>query len=192
MVEISRPTLTNEQIKNKAKEQIKKDIETFKKIEKKEAEKNKQRKSKKIKRMEIKGKQTFIDQNGQPRDFLVVEKNIEQDFNFHKIWINDLVGILEIIGTKKLSIIKWLLGNMNNTDNTIYFTQRGLSKELKISLPVINETIKLLIENNFMTKIQNGVYRINPDIIVKGGTNKRINLAIIYKEERENMLKKSK
>ena len=146
------------------------------------------KKSVKIKKQKIVGKETYINQEtGEIKEMLVVDKYVEQDFNFHKIWLTDLLNIIEIIGTKKLKVIKYILNNMNTKDNTIYFTQRGLAKELGLSLQTINDTIKILIESNFMRKIQTGVYQINPDIVVKGSTGKRMNLLIQYKSlEKDN------
>jgi len=140
------------------------------------------KKSVKIKKQKIIGKETYIHQEtGEIKEMVVVDKYIDQDFNFHKIWLSDLLNIIEIIGTKKLKIVKYILNKMNTKDNTVYFTQRGLSNELGISLQTINDTIKILVNSNFMKKIQNGVYQINPDIIIKGSTGKRVNLLIQYK-----------
>jgi len=135
----------------------------------------------KTKKQKIIGTQNYINQDsGEIVECLVVEKNVENDFNFHKIWIEDLVSILEIVGSKKLKVVKWILNNFNDKDNTIFFTQQKLSKELNISYPILNETIKILMENNFMSRVQNGVYMLNPNIIVKGKSSKRSNLLVKY------------
>jgi hypothetical protein len=145
--------------------------------------KNFNKKTKRVKHQKVIGKESYINQQtGEIIECIVVEKNIESDFNFHKVWITDLINILEIIGTKKLKIIKWLLDNFNDKDNTIFFTQQKLSKQLGISYTIVNQTIKLLLENDFLRKIQNGVYMINPNILVKGNTSKRMNLLVKYKE----------
>ena len=136
---------------------------------------------KKVRRQKIVGTQTFINRDtGEILESVVVEKNVDKDFNWHKIWLQDLLNILELIGTKKLVIIKWILNHMNDKDNIVYFTQRALANELKMSLKTINETIKILLEVDFMRKKQNGVYQINPNIIAKGSTGKRMNLLIKY------------
>jgi len=137
----------------------------------------------KTKKQKIIGTQNYINQDtGEIVETLVIEKNIEQDFNFHKVWINDLMNIFELIGTKRIKIINYLLKEVNDKNNIVFFTQRKLSKELDISLVTINETIKILVENNFMKQIQRGVYQINPDIIIKGNSTKRKNLLIKYNE----------
>jgi hypothetical protein len=43
------------------------------------------------------GSQTYLNQDtGEVAEFTVIEKNIEKDFNFHKIWIQDVLNVLEI------------------------------------------------------------------------------------------------
>ena len=135
----------------------------------------------KVKKQKIIGKQKYINsETGEVIDCLVVEKNIENDYNFHKIWINDLMSILDLIGGKKLTILNYLLKNINNNNNMIITTYRKISKELNISLQTVTDTMKILQESNFIKRVQNGVYMINPDIIVKGNSNKRQRLLIEY------------
>ena len=138
------------------------------------------RKTTKIKRQQIIGKQNYINQEtGEIVETVVVQKNVEQDFNFHKVWIIDLMNIIGEMGNKKIKIIEYILDNMNK-DNIIYFTYTKLGKELKVSKPIIVDTIKNLLSKNFMKRIQVGVYQINPDLVIKGSTGKRMNLLIQY------------
>ena len=137
--------------------------------------------STKIKRQKIIGKQNYINQEtGEIIETVVIEKNVEQDFNFHKVWIIDIMNIIGEMGNKKIKIIEYILDNMNK-DNIVYFTYSKLEKDIRVSRPIIVNTIKSLIEKNFMKRIQTGVYQVNPNLVVKGSTGKRINLLIQYK-----------
>ena len=139
------------------------------------------RKSVKVKKQKIIGKQNYINQEtGEIIETVVIEKNIEQDFNFHKVWIIDIMNIIGEMGNKKIKIIEYILENMNK-DNIVYFTYSKLEKDVGVSRPIVVDTIKNLIEKNFMKRIQTGVYQVNPDLVVKGSTGKRINLLIQYK-----------
>ena len=40
--------------------------------------------------------------------------------------------------------------------------------------------MKTLMDSNFLTQIQSGVYQVNPDIIFKGGKTDRLNVLIQY------------
>lgn len=44
--------------------------------------------------------------------------------------------------------------------------------------------MKKLQENNFITKVQNGVWRVNPNILMKGNDTKRQILLSYYEEEK--------
>ena len=115
------------------------------------------------------GTQRYINADtGEILETTVIEKEVDRDFNFHKIWLNDLMSVLNLIGGKKLDILKYLLSEMRTQDNTISVTYRQIEKELNTSQKTIAETMKILQEANFITKVQNGLYMVNPDVIVRG------------------------
>jgi predicted transcriptional regulator len=139
------------------------------------------RKMKKTKKQRIIGTQKYINnETGEIIETLVIEKNIEQDFNFYKVWLNDLLNVLEVVGNKKLKVIKWILNNIDPKTNRIVTTHEEIAKELGITRVVVSQTFKQLIDNNFIKKIRNGLYMVNPDIIIKGNSGKRQNLLIRY------------
>ena len=135
----------------------------------------------KIKKQKIVGTQNYINQEtGEIKEMVVVEKNVEQDFNFHKIWLLDLLGVLDIIGNKKIKVINYLFEILNPRDNSISITYKEVEKHTGVSYPIVVETFKILIETNFLKKIRQSFYMVNPDIIIQGKTNKRMNLLIQY------------
>ena len=40
-----------------------------------------------------------------------------------------------------------------------------------------------LIESDFLVRINQGSYRVNPDVLFKGGKNDRLNVLIKYRDE---------
>lgn len=159
-------------------------IDIFKtKFEKIKEFKETKRKNKKIKKQKIVGEEKFMNmETGEIIETVIVQKDIEQDYNFYKVWLLDLFNILELVGTKKMKVVNYILDNMNTQNNTFIGTHEKIAKELNISRPVVSQTFKALQEANLLRKIQSGVYMINPDIIVKGKTGKRINLLIKYNQ----------
>jgi len=154
-----------------------------KKQDKINIEKETQKKSKKIKKQKIVGTQTLLNPNtGELIETTIIEKNIEQDFNFFKVWLLDLLNILELIGTKKMKVVNYILDNLDVKNNLFIGTHEEISKKLSVSRVVVSQTFKTLQESNFLIKKQNGVYMINPEILVKGKTGKRLNLLIKYNE----------
>jgi hypothetical protein len=143
---------------------------------------NKQaKKTTKLKRQYIVGRKKLLDpETGELIDSQIIIKNVEQDFNFYKVWLLDLLNILEIVGNKKIKVIDYILRNMRKEDNSISVTHREIAKKTGVSLPIVTQTFKILQETNFLVKIRNGFYMLNPDLIVKGHTGKRINLLIKY------------
>ena len=129
------------------------------------------------------GTQRYINADtGEILETTVIEKEVERDFNFHKIWLNDLMSVLNLIGGKKLDILKYLLSEMRTQDNIISVTYTKIQEKLNTSRKTIAETMKILQEANFITKVQNGLYMVNPDVIVKGNGKKRDALMIKYVE----------
>lgn len=112
-------------------------------------------------------------------EFSVIEQ-YDQDFNFNKIWLGHILDSLELIGNKKIVVLNWLLNNKNK-ENLVIGTQRKIAKSANVSLPVVSETIQLLVKSNFIKPIQDGVYLINPDVIFKGKHSKRMNILLRYR-----------
>ena len=90
-------------------------------------------------------------------DFEVIEKEM-RDFNFHKIWLQNVLESFEIIGNQ-----------------------------------TVRQTLDALLENDFLRKVQVGVYMVNPNMIFKGSHNGRMNVLIRYTDttKTKNQFKKS-
>jgi len=135
----------------------------------------------KQKKQIVVGTQKFINaQTGEVEEFTVIQKNITRDYNFHKIWLQDLLNVLNSFGNKKIKILSYLLHKMRNEDNTVTVTYEEMQKKLKVSKPTISVTMKELQEANVIKKIAPATYRFNPDLIIKGSVGKRQHLLIEY------------
>lgn len=127
------------------------------------------------------GSQSYLNrETGEVSEFTVIEKNIEKDFNFHKIWIQDVLNVLDSFGNKKILVLSYLLKIMRNEDNTFSGSYRELAEDIGVSVKTVNVVINELVESNVIKKISTATYRFNPDIIVKGRSDKRKNLLIKY------------
>ena len=166
---------------NEIKKDNKKQLEKEKKYIEQHKEREKQKTKKKVKSQKIIGEKKYIDPTtGEVVVCEVIEKNVNQDFNFFKVWLMDLMNILEVVGTKKMKVVNYILDNLNTQENLFIGTHAEISKELKVSRVVVSQTFKLLIESGLLRKKNNGVYMLNPSIIVKGKSDKRLNLLIQY------------
>ncbi|HDR7214965.1 replication/maintenance protein RepL [Heyndrickxia sporothermodurans] len=132
------------------------------------------------KKVKFTGTQKYINQDTGE----IVEMNVteieERDANFHKIWLGHVMESLDIIGNKKVKILQFIINNMNK-ENQFLYTYSMIEKETNISRATIAETMTSLQSADFLKKVKNGHYEINPDVIFKGGKNARMDILIRYK-----------
>jgi len=125
------------------------------------------------------GNVTYIrESTGECQDFDVI-KSIATDFNFKKIWIQNFIKTVDKLGNKKIKFVFFLVDNMNY-ENVITMTYRQMSRKSGIGLSTVRDTMKDLFDVNFIKRINNGAYRINPNVIFKGGYQKRMNIQNKY------------
>lgn len=97
-----------------------------------------------------------------------------EDINFFKIWLEHLTEFLNTYGNTKSKVLSYLLQRLiGHISNTINITQREISEETKISLPIVNRTLAILRKMNII-RYNSGEIMINPDFIAYG-TNKTRN-----------------
>ena len=109
------------------------------------------------------------------------------DKGFDKVWLGMILSVLELFGSKRIDVVKYILENRNRSDNTVVITQKELAKKSNTSYQTVNHTIQVLKEANFLTQIVPGYYRINPAVIWRGSHFNR--MAILAKFSEENASK---
>jgi len=130
------------------------------------------------------GKAEYINQEtGLVETFNVITER-DVDFNFQKIWLGHLLESLDIIGNKKIKVLNYLLKE-KNSENLVIATQRSIAEGAGVSLPIVNETIKALKDINALKIKQQGVLMLNPDIVFKGGNQRRMNILLKYENVKE-------
>lgn len=125
---------------------------------------------------------------GEIEDFQVVRME-DRDFNFHKIWLEHIINSLDLIGNQKTRLAFWILDNLDR-ENKLTMTYRQIAEKSGISLDTVRVTMKALIESNFLQRINQGAYRVNPDTVFKGSRNGRLN--VLYQYNQVNQTAKSK
>ncbi len=125
---------------------------------------------------------------GEIENFQVVRME-DRDFNFHKIWLEHIINSLDLIGNQKTKLAFWILDNLDR-ENKLTMTYRQIADKSGISLDTVRVTMKALIESNFLQRINQGAYRVNPDTIFKGKKMSRLNVLYQYQATaRENQNK---
>lgn len=144
------------------------------------ANKDKRTTSKKVK---VIGREQYVNTStGQVEDFQVVSIT-DRDFNFHKIWLSHIINSLDLIGNQKTKLAFWILDNLNK-ENQLVMTYRQIAKKSGISLETVSRTMSALIECDFLQRINQGAYRVNPDVIWKGSNSARMNVVYQYNDTR--------
>ncbi len=109
---------------------------------------------------------------GEVEKFKVINEEEYSDFNFHKVWIKRLCDLFEVLGGGKNTIIAHLLRNMNYQNNYTGSIAK-IAKSTNISINTVKATLKILKLNDHIRMVQQGVYKINPNLIAKGKSNGR-------------------
>lgn len=131
------------------------------------------------KRVKVVGTQQWLNPNtNQMEDFQVVLME-DRDFNFHKVWMHNIVMALDLIGNQKTKLAFWIIDNLNK-ENQLIMTYRQIAEKSGISLDTVRVTMKALIDSNFLRRINQGAYCVNPEVLFKGSRNGRLNVLLQY------------
>src|SRR5699024_6637877 len=131
------------------------------------------------KKVKFLGTKEFIDARTVEKETIQVTNNEERDANFHKIWLGHMIENLDMIGNHKIRVAMFIMENIKK-ENKLIMTYRVIAEKTNTSLQTVSETMKALQESNLLSKIRNGYYRVNPDVIFKGGRNDRMNVLLRY------------
>lgn len=113
-----------------------------------------------------------------------ITKRVYGTKNFWKMYLMDFLTVLGIIDNKQLDIFIYIAENTNQSNNLFIGTYKQISKDVGVSEPTIAKLMKKLQANNFIKKKQNGVYIVNPNIMMKGNDTKRQILLSYYEEDK--------
>lgn len=103
--------------------------------------------------------------------------------NFWKMYLMDFLTVLGIIDSKQLDVFIYIAENTNQSTNIFIGTYDKISKDVNVCRQTIAKIMKKLQDNNFIKKIQNGVWLVNPNIMMKGNDKKRQILLSYYESD---------
>lgn len=120
------------------------------------------------------GEQIWVDQ---------ITKRSYGSKNFWKMYLMDFLTVLGIIDSKQLDVFIYIAENTNQATNTFIGTYDKISKDVNVCRQTIAKIMKKLQDNNFIKKVQNGVWLVNPNIMMKGNDRKRQILLSYYESD---------
>jgi len=112
-----------------------------------------------------------------------ITKRVYGTKQFWKVYLMDFLSILGIIDNKQLDVFIYIAENTNQNTNMFIGTYRSISEDVGVGISTVTRIMKKLQENNFISKKQNGVYLVNPNIMMRGNDNKRQMLLSYYEED---------
>ena len=103
--------------------------------------------------------------------------------NFWKCYLMDFLTVLGIIDSKQLDVFIYIVENTQQANNTFIGTYAKIAKDVGVCRQTIATIMKKLQENNFIKKVQNGVWLVNPNVLMKGTDTKRQILLSYYESK---------
>lgn len=86
-------------------------------------------------------------------------------------YLAEIIRLIDELGNKKLQIVKYILENMDKSNNSMFCTVRELAKETNTSLQTVTDTLKILDKAGIIKRRSGGIM-INPKLIHRGNNKK--------------------
>ena len=133
------------------------------------------------KKIKYVGTEEWINANtGEIQEFEVTQVS-ERDFNFTKVFMQNFLADLDALGNKKLKIAIYICENIDR-DGYLIGTIRQIADATGTSYLTVQKTMKILVECNFIRRVNNGAYIVNADHLFKGTHTHRMNVLKRYIE----------
>ena len=132
-------------------------------------------------------KRTLIDQ--ETGEKIIVDQITKRSYgtkNFWKCYLMDFLTVLGVFDNRQIDIFIYIAENTNPSNNIFIGTYKKIAQDVKVSQGTISTIMKKLQANNFIKKVQNGVWLVNPNILMKGNDNKRQILLSYYQSNEPN------
>lgn len=114
-----------------------------------------------------------------------ITKRVLGQKQFWKIYLMDFLQILGVLDSKQVDVLIYILENTEASTNTYIGTYRKTADGTGVSLDTATKVMRKLQDNNFIKKIQNGVYQVSPNIMLKGSEYKKSLLLNYYDDSKQ-------
>lgn len=128
----------------------------------------------------VTARRNLIDeQTGEIFESFSIIRNKNTDKNFKKVFLGELLDIIDEISTAKMKFLLWLLDNLDKT-NKIYGTYADFAKASGISRVTIARVMPKLIESGAIKQITRNVFMFNSDLVTALNSEGRTSILIQY------------
>ena len=109
-----------------------------------------------------------------------VIKKVERN-GFMITYLSAIINLIDSLGNKKMKVVKYILKNMEKSNNTLIITTQELAQKSEVSKPIVIETLKTL-ENAGIIKRRTGAIMIHSNLIHRGTASKEKALLTRFEE----------
>ncbi|CCT61057.1 MULTISPECIES: replication/maintenance protein RepL [Acetobacter] len=128
------------------------------------------------------GQRRLLDaETGEIIDAQVVTKTVG-DAGFHKIWLAEILELVDEVGNAKMKILMWLLSKADH-QNQVVATWQEIAEATGTSRPTVARLMGALRKAEVISEIRRSHWRLNPNIIFKGDHRQRMNVLVKYRTE---------
>lgn len=123
----------------------------------------------------------YIDEDGNEGTQTEVYKKTYGGKHFWRVWLGDLLYTLGLINnSKQLDVVFYVLDNTDPSNNLYIGTIRKTVEKTGISHGTVSAIFKKMQEVDMIAKQSNGVYKVKPNLLMKGDDNKKKRLVVEY------------
>lgn len=95
---------------------------------------------------------------------------------FWKCYLKEFLTVMDTLSGRQFDVFIYIIRKTKQSDNRFIGTYDKIMKDTGCSRKVIAKTLKSLQDCNFIRKVQNGIWMINPNILMKGDGQKQLGL----------------
>ena len=110
--------------------------------------------------------------DSQTGEILTSSNILNKDKNFTKVWVSNYIDVVKEDSLKK-DLIPFQLIDIMDKHNKLKFTLVDMSKKLNYPKSKLSVLLKELRGKDFLRRIRNGLYMINPNIAYKSTSENR-------------------
>jgi len=128
------------------------------------------------------GQRRLLDaETGEIIDAQVVTKTVG-DAGFHKIWLTEILELVDELGNAKMKVLMWLLSKADH-QNQVVATWQEIADATGTSRPTVARLMSSLRKAGVIVEVRRTHWRLNPDVIFKGDHRQRMNVLVKYRTE---------
>ena len=133
------------------------------------------------------GQRKLIDtETGEILHTQVVTKS-SGDSGFHKIWLAEILDLMEEVGNAKIKVLMWLLSEADS-QNQILATYKEIAEGSGVGIATVTRLMRALRKADVVTESRRSLWRLNPKVIFKGNHEQRLNVLIRFRSESQRDL----